>query len=428
MSQTFFPTTDFYEENIHDSSTSLAAAFLGPDWSQDADGPHGYTARELLGGQPEKLADTAASGPRQMAPSGDGSGDKAFRFRGKDIFLTYPRCPWSAANDIIARLWQLGFRCGVVGWESHEDGGQHVHVLAHREAATAIIIADGLSVATSDGERRANIQTARSTRRVFGYVAKTGQYQLWGQENCYEKYRTSRPDRRTRGPVQSDEFAKKLIGKSEREVLDIIGAERPGYALQRNLGTILANLRAIAPEDQALAKRSVEEIELPGAGTFCFSADTTCRGQYEKAPRGSNRHLYLHGQPGVGKSTIVSGLRGRGYRIYAVNDMANWAGYDSSRYDAILFDTFSESTVKQDQYRILESMMDGNEITRVNIKNGHGEHKKRKLFIFLSNYAPEEYVKHPIEAGAFFSRVHVYHMIPGPDKNKIWSGAICTLT
>ncbi|ULE36140.1 RepA [North American maize-associated mastrevirus] len=103
--------------------------------------------------------------PRGRSPSG------RFRFKSKNIFLTYPRCPLEP-NVVGEYLWTANARYGplyiMVTRESHEDGSYHLHVLFQVEHEISTHNSRYFDIC----DHHPNIQTCRSAQLVQTYITK----------------------------------------------------------------------------------------------------------------------------------------------------------------------------------------------------------------------------------------------------------------
>ena len=92
----------------------------------------------------------------------------AFRFYGKRVFLTYPRCDLSRESIRDHLLHKTGVQHYLVARESHSDGGYHLHAYGEwnsRFSSTDVRVFD------VEGHHP-NIQPVRSTKRVLEYISK----------------------------------------------------------------------------------------------------------------------------------------------------------------------------------------------------------------------------------------------------------------
>lgn len=52
-----------------------------------------------------------------------------FDFHARNVYLTYPRCPWTTRDALDALVSRLNARWSFacISHELHEDGGDHLH-------------------------------------------------------------------------------------------------------------------------------------------------------------------------------------------------------------------------------------------------------------------------------------------------------------
>ena len=103
--------------------------------------------------------------------SSDGEETSNFNFRGRNVFLTYPRCdldPLVIRDALWDKLETHKPLYIVAARETHQDGGYHVHSLVQLTAQFRTRDPSYFDL----GEHHPNIQTVRSPARVRDYVLK----------------------------------------------------------------------------------------------------------------------------------------------------------------------------------------------------------------------------------------------------------------
>lgn len=100
---------------------------------------------------------------------------KGYRFSGRHLFLTYPKCD-TPLDTILKRAqenWDKQIITYLIADEKHEDGSDHRHCYFHLSKTIDTIKPDFFDFLTG---KHGNYQTCRSPKNVMEYVSKGGDF------------------------------------------------------------------------------------------------------------------------------------------------------------------------------------------------------------------------------------------------------------
>lgn len=350
---------------------------------------------------PDVLPQIFDGGRRPASEQRRNISDGNFQLRGKRFLLTYPHCPHlqgsAAAKELCIRL---GANRYLVCRELHADKSEHVHVyleilrgFSSRNAAAFDLVADGTRY-------HGNYQVVRSPRGAACYVLKDGDFDSFGftpSEISTLRKLAQRLDLRRVGS--------RLL---EGDRIEAIVREHPELGIRLDIQRVQRQYDAVRAFDDTLKDRVMIEFDL---FDFCgfFWKDVPIR---SIAPDGSrNLHFWIYGPGGTGKSQSFNNMP---YRFYYVDDVDNWASFDNSAFDAILFDDCDPNALAKFGFNKLNRLLDSNPI-RMNCKHGHANIVKKMPIIFISNWNILEFNAVGNAAfPAFLSRLHVLSVARTP--------------
>lgn len=313
-------------------------------------------------------------------------------------FLTFPQLgdlrPVDAEHSLelfldfmLERLPSNTVLMAIVSHEDHaprkgenddmEDHGVHIHIvfkLAKKWKCPA-----NMEFFDDLYGKHPNIQTCKRFNAAVVYAGKDGDYATYGID--YEEFCKAVESKKG---VKHDTIAKRLIsGETVEQLLD----HEPGYVLQHNakIENFIMLLRSLKQTSFRVLVDCVPAAPMP-PGEYCANTQvaTWIRDTFVTKTN-TEKHLYLYGETGIGKSYLVHQLR-QFLSIYGIP------------YDADWFDGFNENR----QCAVFEEFNPHYSITHLNTFLDPYEHSLRRrgktpyVFtgwipcIFLSNLPPEE--------------------------------------
>lgn len=147
---------------------------------------------------------------------------KAFRLRGRTLFLTYPRCSTDkkVVEENCEEKWGDKIEALLISREPHKDGEHHLHVCL--QFFVEIDCTDALEYDALAG-KHGNYQTCRSIKSVMGYVAKYDtECIMRGKAAMYISGQSTKAD-----------LVMKMI--NEDKSIEEITLAFPGYILQNEM-------------------------------------------------------------------------------------------------------------------------------------------------------------------------------------------------
>jgi len=329
--------------------------------------------------------------------------DGNFRLRGKRFLCTYPQTPHAASAALTRLIVGLGANRYLVCRERHQDQSEHLHVyfeilrgFSSRNANSFDFESDGVSY-------HGNYQVVRSPRGAAAYVLKDGDFDQHG----FTKAEIESLRKAARGNL-SKHIGERLM---QGDRIEAICRDHVDLIVRSDISRIQRQADAVRAYDIELADRVMIEFDLFDFMCF-FWKDVPIRG---RDPNNClNLHYWIWGQPGCGKSQTFMNMP---YRFYYVDDINNWALFDNSAFDAILFDDCDPNDLTKFGFSKLNRLLDCNPI-RMNCKHGHANVVKKMPIIFISNWNILEFSAPGNSAfPAFLSRLHVLNVVrtPGAD-------------
>lgn len=252
----------------------------------------------------------------------------AFRFQGKNVFLTYAQAENLSSDAII---WALrdkvptpdGWVCGE---ENHQDGGKHFHVMVKYE--TRIDIRDQRFFDVEG--YHPNIQSVRSPKNVIKYCIKDGNYishNLDIPDPDLDIYKVVREEiERGTNATNAIEAAMERVGTKGLRMYNNIAAYidrvmKP-KAIHAPLKFYPIDFVAVDDNLGALLTKFLHDVDF-GCGE-----------------RGNRKSLWLHGQSRMGKTVLARSMGFHWYMMGAWNvdcydDTAEYGVLDDINWDTL---------------------------------------------------------------------------------------------
>lgn len=291
------------------------------------------------------------------------STNRRFRVRGKQLFLTYPRCTLSPDAALAQLQSLLGNRLSewIIARENHKDGGQHLHIflrLRDRLDTSDPHYLD-LSDSTTSSTYHPNIQAARSERAVMAYVTKDGEFiASEGLSTSVERATRSGPNvwKRAREVAKESGVAEAiaLLEEEPRACRDLsLYGER-----------ILKNLATLKP------KRLKIDYDVTSFG-WTIPWDRT------------THSLILWGPTNCGKTSLAKALLPNGL---LTRHMDLLRSFDPAVHEGIILDDMSLKHL-HDEAQI--ALLDRHEDTQVHVRYSVAEIPAGTPLIITSNKQPD---------------------------------------
>lgn len=307
--------------------------------------------------------------------------DKKFRFVGVNFFLTYPQN--STDKEVVLKNIQTVFgdrlKFAIVAQEDHKDEeGLHLHcaISCHKRIDwRSKKKIDGLA-----GGKTGNYQTAKSLIAVVRYVVKDGNYVSYG--------------------VNVEEFLKQAKMKKSTSIALTLKEFGLDAAVNQDIGFGMMNLRKLQ-EFQAY-QESLKRKKVKVSLTSLTAKQSTGQEQggnngliagwlndnlfSDKVRKVRTPQLYIHGDPGLGKTRLIGRLLEKGVRVYMWPDEDFHDLYGDDEYDVIVLDEFKG----QVKLTNINKWLDGQQ-QAVRRKGVAPYIKNKNLpFIILSNFSARD--------------------------------------
>lgn len=324
-----------------------------------------------------------------------------FRLQAKNLFLTYPRCTMEKelVRDNLKGYFKENIKWFVIAREDHEDGTPHIHIVVSLKEKAHIRKQEDLDKITGS---HGNYQAARNVMKCAKYAVKDQDYLEEGID--------------MKAMIQQE-----LSEKPTKKLVSALMEGKTPKQIMREYPELYFNSRKKVEEFYSDLQLQLLEIKKPkiigiSEGEMLISGDMKKLVEWlkmnvvnqdlkERKPR--MKHLYLRGEPGIGKSFLASQLRVL-MRVYDLPHESWNDGYQDGCYDLIIMDEFNgQKTITE-----MNLITDGY-VTPLKRRGMCPYLKKDALpVIIISNKAPEE-VYHKADrvlVEAFASRYEVVHI------------------
>lgn len=352
--------------------------------------------------------------PSRSTPTNRAPGDR-FRLQAKFFFLTWPQCD-TEPSTVLERLMALPTHdYSVVAREKHQDGSNHLHcflALTKPNRKTGYEWLDRLA------DSHGNYQAARDNAKVVRYVVKDSNFVASPSFDpaAYLELASQKKSRVSATPSgQSKASTFAALIRDENATIDQIDDLDPGY--------VMSNKRKLEEYSawQKVKRAALAKLPWPSVDLDSYpNADATFKiakwiAENIKQPREfKQKQLYVWSEaPDVGKTHLTRELA-KYLTVYPPPRSQYWDGYESGRYDLVVFDEFRADRTLQD----LNEFLQGSEIT-LNVKGSTVVKSDNPPIIILANSPPDRIFskkKDSPQFKAFLARLTVVRV---PDNHKI---------
>lgn len=272
-------------------------------------------------------------------PIRPGRRPRGFRLNSKTLYLTYPQndCSKERCLENIREYFGDKLLWAIVCQESHVDGNPHLHAVIKLSRKIDITSANSLDVLTG---KHGNYQGCRSVKNTLKYVIKDGNYIEYGIKV---------EDMMKLGPgaalMKAITQGKSLNELMRDEILRSYVFTRGTKQVQEFITAYkIAHMQADPEPWEPCKQRLLGAQSNPGAvGTI---AQWLVKNLF--LPRQlRQKQLYLHGSPGIGKTTFLSLLR-KFCRVYTIPAEEDWYDHwEDGEYDVATLDEFKSKKTCQ---------------------------------------------------------------------------------
>lgn len=359
-------------------------------------GPNGAGELTITGAAPQQE-------PTFAVPLARKEGAK-FNMNVVTWFLTWPNCTTEkiTIHQRAMERWGEHIAFMMVSAEKHQNGEPHLHAVIHykkRFNMTNVKHIDNLAGKHGNYQRCRNLQAAIQYLRKEDpepFIYNNSGLSLTEISSTQSQTLACKLNKKAKRDVMADalkQYAynwRTLMGQSSENLAkhgltegDLLfhGTRMKDYAILR-----LSALEAVnAPQLPQWKNRSSKDNASMTERQLCTYSNQMA-GWLTKG-EAIQKHLWLWGSTGTGKSTFVSWLS-KWWRIYEAPLDNWWDGYNDDDFDIVWFD---EVNAEQRPVTALNSFMDKPiSATRLRNKGGWAIKKKQKVCIFTSNARPDE--------------------------------------
>lgn len=294
-----------------------------------------------------------------------------FRFRGKSLFVTYPRCPLK--KDLVGTFYMKWFAWGIVVSELHEDGTPHIHGVFGSDHKVDLY-GTQLEIVSDDDVYKGNYQRTASVPSSIDYLTK------------YDK------DPFVFGGTLESIRAKHEKGIKVKfseavgmKILEGVSAKR----LCQEHPELMLRLKSVNEACSAVSMWRLREVPRPRFPGATCSDPTVMNWLSQWVKVDSNLphktpQLYLQSPPNHGKSSLIM-LLDRFFHIYYCPYDQQWFD-DFDDPDLIVLDEYNGQYTLQFINKFIEG------VPCPLPRRGMSPYVKRRNVpvIFCSNYSPSQ--------------------------------------
>lgn len=317
------------------------------------------------------------------------------RFKGKNLFLTYPKCNIQK-EEMSALLRQLFDHWKphrvVVGHELHADGTDHLHCQVRLHGSIDTTNARFADVRGYHG----NYRISKNVQAVDTYCKKGGDFHEWPAQDASSEKRS--------------EKKRKISDVLSATILE--GTSTNSLVRNKDYSSFLLTNLAKVRQFEAFVRQTETTPLLPWPKILPTLTDQNASILRWLAlniwdPRTlRQKQLYLHGPPATGKTSLVQ-LIGLRMKVYYPSLGEKYFDGLTHEHEMIVFDEFCGGT----QLSIMNQILDGQPCI-LPCRYQHFYKVKNIPVIVLSNMTPEEcYSKaHHLRVQAFASRFTIINV------------------
>jgi len=263
---------------------------------------------------------------------------KSWRLECKQLYLTFPQCRTSKEEALQNSIKKFGeeLKWIVICEEAHKDGSPHLHAsiaLHERYRSRDQHDLDVLVVSSSHPSgKHGNYQATRNIKKNLEYVTKKGKYLVHGDLDLTAVLEK-------KGSVYQPIVEELLNGKTPEEIRIMYPCQ---YFLKRK--EIHAFHLDVEMTKHQSEKPKIVNVRQEGPMNDTLMCLVTWLRENllmldlkKRKPR--QKHLYLCGPPGIGKSRLLTQLR-EILRVYDIPAETWNDSYQDGIYDLMVFDEF----------------------------------------------------------------------------------------
>jgi len=308
----------------------------------------------------------ALPGKPALSPVGVKTVSQKFRIAAKRLFLTYPQCAVSkeVALQRILSVWTERLEWAIVAEESHKDGTPHLHCILSFHTKSNFKSAD---FADFVGEKHGNYQSVKSLKKCMAYVKKCQHFVVHGvppEDSTLKKPVAHLVEMIQAGSRLSEIWNEEPVAffLHGRKVKEMLAQVQEWTALSQRLPWLLPTAASIYDSPQIASVQLWLEQNVRVPRVF-------------KQP-----HLWIQGNPGIGKSTFLRDLQLRLQTFEPEQSNHYWDGW-SDDVELVVFDEYRGGKTIRD----LNAFLDGSQC-RLTCRGYSVLKKHNPPTIFCSNY------------------------------------------
>lgn len=326
---------------------------------------------------------------------------KKFRFQGRSVFLTFPKCNTDLkdAVDNLKKKSKVPITEYIISREVHQDGDPHLHAYIGFGKKINIARADYFNYI---GGKQPNIQRVKNKEFCIAYVAKDGQYLSESLDISSIVQEVAKKKELKKRKVEKKNILVFNAIKEGKTYEDLICDDLLGPYLVTHGAAVKTFL--VDYDDMLQKKRKPNEKP-----KICILEIQGKRFNLLKNWDFKEKQFYIFGPPDCGKTTLIMQLEKVGLRGFEIPKNNDFARYDDAKFDFAYLDEFKGQVTVQ----FLNEFLQGSRMTLSGKYVQGGRVKKKNMPIFiLSNYSPNDCYnnKTVFDLQPLLSRLHVFEL------------------